>query len=118
MYNDIKHRCGFNINNKYNLILNSVQQIKIKICNNGDKFKLKMEQLYDFIHVLDLAQIHVLLLRNYINIKYLIVIQGFVREILNKFSYQRKKIKFIIGNKRLKILLYQANPIKLMKYIS
>ena len=126
---DIKYRCGFNINNKYNLILNlcaaCIKNKKFAI--NGDKFKTKDgTTIRDFIHVLDLAQIHVLLAKKLYKKKTFKIFncgygQGSsVREILNKFIFiKRKKIKFIIGNKRPKdIIISVANPIKLMKYIS
>ena len=60
---DKKLRCGFNVKNDYNLILNlcssSIKSRKFVI--NGNNYKTKDgTPVRDFIHVEDLAKIHLL----------------------------------------------------------
>ena len=87
---DKKLRCGFNVKNDYNLILNlctsSIKNRKFVI--NGNNYKTKDgTPIRDFIHVEDLAKIH-LLAANFIIkkkfLKFLIVDMGMVFQ-LKKF---------------------------------
>ena len=85
-----------------------------KFVINGDKFKTKDgTTIRDFIHVLDLAQIHVLLAKKLYKKKTFKIFncgygQGSsVREILNKFIFiKKKRLNLLLGIKGLKILLY------------
>ncbi len=122
-----KFRCGFNIKKGQNLILNlcaaSLQNKTFTI--NGDNYKTPDgTTIRDYIHVEDLAKIHLLtanlLLRSRIfkifNCGYG---HGFsVKQILNKFSsVSKKKMKFKIGKRRPKdIIISIANPKKLQEY--
>ena len=68
-----------------------------KFVINGDKFKTKDgTTIRDFIHVLDLAQIHVLLAKKLYKKTFKIFNCGYgqgssVREILNKFIFIKRK---------------------------
>ena len=107
---DYRLRCGFNIKKGYNLILNlctaGIKQKKFII--NGNDYDTKDgTPIRDYIHVEDLAQIH-LITANLILKKKLFKIyncgygNGFsVNEILKKFNrLLNKKINFKIGKRR------------------
>ena len=124
---DKKLRCGFNVKNDYNLILNlctsSIKNRKFVI--NGNNYKTKDgTPIRDFIHVEDLAKIH-LLAANFIIKKKIFKIfncgygYGFsVKEIFQKFnSITKNKISYKIGKRRKSdIVISISNPNKLIKY--
>ena len=124
---DKKLRCGFNVKNDYNLILNlctsSIKNRKFVI--NGNNYKTKDgTPIRDFIHVEDLAKIH-LLAANFIIKKKIFKIfncgygYGFsVKEIFQKFnSITKNKISYKIGKRRKSdIVISISNPDKLIKY--
>ena len=125
---DKKYRCGFSINNKSNLIVNLCSaSVKNKLfVVNGNNFNTKDgTTIRDYIHVVDLAEIHLLLAKKLLKKKIFRVLNcgygyGFsVKEILEKFQLiERKKIKVKIGKRRLNdIALSIADPVKLRKYI-
>ena len=125
---DKKYRCGFSINNKSNLIVNLCSaSVKNKLfVVNGNNFNTKDgTTIRDYIHVVDLAEIHLLLAKKLLKKKIFRVLNcgygyGFsVKEILKKFQLiERKKIKVKIGKRRLNdIALSIADPVKLRKYI-
>ena len=65
---DKKYRCGFSINNKSNLIVNLCSaSVKNKLfVVNGNNFNTKDgTTIRDYIHVVDLAEIHLLLAKNF-----------------------------------------------------
>ena len=123
---DKKMRCGFNINNDYNLILNlcSASLKKKNFIINGNNYKTNDgTTIRDYIHVEDLAEIH-LLTANLILKQQMIKIfncgygYGFsVKEILKKFnSIIKNKIKYKIGKRRASdIVISIANPKKLIR---
>ena len=125
---DKKLRCGFNIRKGYNLILNlCAASLKNKtFIINGDDYKTTDgTTIRDYIHVEDLAQIH-LLIANLILKKKMFKIfncgygYGFsVKEILQKFILVSKsKINFKIGKRRdSDIVISIANSQKLVKEI-
>lgn len=126
---DEKYRCGFSIRNKYNLILNlCAASVKNKtFVINGNNFDTKDgTTIRDYIHVVDLAQIHLLSAKKILKKKIFKIFncgygKGFsVKEILDKFKLiKRKEIKYKIGKKRPNdIIISIANPIKLMKYVA
>ncbi len=124
---DKKLRCGFNVKNDYNLILNlctsSIKNRKFVI--NGNNYKTKDgTPIRDYIHVEDLAKIH-LLAANFIIKKKIFKIfncgygYGFsVKEIFQKFnSITKNKISYKIGKRRKSdIVISISNPNKLIKY--
>ena len=124
---DKKLRCGFNVKNDYNLILNlctsSIKNRKFVI--NGNNYKTKDgTPIRDYIHVEDLAKIH-LLAANFIIKKKIFKIfncgygYGFsVKEIFQKFnSITKNKISYKIGKRRKSdIVISISNPDKLIKY--
>jgi len=94
---------------------------------NGNNFNTKDgTTVRDYIHVVDLAEIHLLSANRILKKKIFKVFncgygKGFsVKEIFNKFQLIKgKKIKHKIGKKRLNdIIVSIANPEKLMKYIT
>ncbi len=123
---DYRLRCGFNIKKGYNLILNlctaGIKQKKFII--NGNDYDTKDgTPIRDYIHVEDLAQIH-LITANLILKKKLFKIyncgygNGFsVNEILKKFNrLLNKKINFKIGKRRTSdIVISIANSDKLIR---
>ena len=125
---DKKLRCGFNIRKGYNLILNlCAASLKNKtFIINGDDYKTTDgTTIRDYIHVEDLAQIH-LLIANLILKKKMFKIfncgygYGFsVKEILQKFILiSKSKINFKIGKRRdSDIVISIANSQKLVKEI-
>ena len=124
---DQKLRCGFNVKKGYNLILNlcsaGVKNRKFTI--NGNNYKTKDgTPIRDYIHVEDLAKIH-LLTANLIQKKKMFKVfncgygHGFsVSQILRKFnSLLKNKINYKIGKRRRSdIVISIANPNKLIKY--
>lgn len=124
---DKKLRCGFNVNKGYNLILNlcAASFKKKKFTINGDNYKtLDGTTIRDYIHVEDLAKIH-LLTANLILKKKIFKIfncgygKGFsVKEILKKFaSISKSKIMYKVGKRRpADIVISIANPKKLIKF--
>ena len=124
---DQKLRCGFNVKKGYNLILNlcsaGVKNRKFTI--NGNNYKTKDgTPIRDYIHVEDLAKIH-LLTANLIQKKKMFKVfncgygYGFsVSQILRKFnSLLKNKINYKIGKRRRSdIVISIANPNKLIKY--
>ena len=124
---DKKLRCGFNVKNGYNLILNLCSSIikKKKFIINGNDYKTKDgTPIRDYIHVEDLAQIH-LLAANLIIKKRVFKIfncgygYGFsVKEIFQKFnSITKNKINYKVGKRRKSdIVISISNPNKLMRY--
>ncbi len=125
---DKKLRCGFNVNKGYNLILNLCSSCikRKKFIINGDDYRTKDgTPVRDYIHVEDLAQIH-LLAANLISKKKIFKIfncgygYGFsVKEILQKFNLiSKKKIRYKVGKRRdSDIVVSIANPNKLKKII-
>ena len=123
---DYRLRCGFNIKKGYNLILNlctaGIKQKKFII--NGNDYDTKDgTPIRDYIHVEDLAQIH-LITANLILKKKLFKIyncgygNGFsVNQILKKFNrLLNKKINFKIGKRRTSdIVISIANSDKLIR---
>ncbi len=123
---DYRLRCGFNTKKGYNLILNlctaGIKQKKFII--NGNDYDTKDgTPIRDYIHVEDLAQIH-LITANLILKKKLFKIyncgygNGFsVNEILKKFNrLLNKKINFKIGKRRTSdIVISIANSDKLIR---
>tara|TARA_B100001248_G_scaffold260762_1_gene249908 strand:- start:907 stop:1881 length:975 start_codon:yes stop_codon:yes gene_type:complete len=122
---DNKLRCGFNVEKGYNLILNlCAATLKKKLFTiNGGNYKTRDgTTIRDFIHVEDLAQIH-LLIANLILKKKIFKIfncgygHGFsVKEILEKFiSISKNEISYKIGKRRKSdIVVSVANPNKLI----
>jgi len=123
---DKKLRCGFNIKKGYNLILNlcaaSIKK-KMFIINGNDYNTRDGTTIRDYIHVEDLAKIHLLsaklvLKKNIFKIFNCGYGNGFsVMEILKKFnSLSPNKIKYRIGKRRKSdIIISIANPKKLTK---
>ena len=123
---DYRLRCGFNIKKGYNLILNfctAVINKKKFIINVNDYDTKDGTPIRDYIHVEDLAQIH-LITANLILKKKLFKIyncgygNGFsVNQILKKFNrLLNKKINFKIGKRRTSdIVISIANSDKLIR---
>ena len=124
---DKKLRCGFNVKNDYNLILNlctsSIKNKKFVI--NGNNYKTKDgTPIRDYIHVEDLAKIHLLAANLIIKKKIFKIFNcgygyGFsVKEIFQKFnSITKNKINYKIGKKRKSdIVISISNPNKLIQY--
>ena len=123
---DYKLRCGFDVKKGYNLILNlcaaGIRNKKFII--NGNNYKTKDgTPIRDYIHVEDLAKIH-LITANLIQKKKIFKIfncgygNGFsVNQILRKFNFLLKnKINYKIGKRRNSdIIISIANPNKLIK---
>ncbi len=124
---DTKLRCGFNVKKGYNLILNlCVANYKKKIFKiNGNNYKTKDgTTIRDYIHVQDLARIHLLAANQVLKKKIFKIFNcgygnGFsVMEILKKFnSISNRKIKFKIGKRRVSdIIISIADPRELVKF--
>ena len=124
---DKKLRSGFNVNKGYNLILNlcAASLKKKNFIINGDNYNTPDgTPIRDYIHVNDLAKIHLLSADLILKKKIFTVFNcgygnGFsVLKILKKFnSLSSKKIKFSVGKRRKSdIIISIANPKKLIKY--
>ena len=124
---DKKLRSGFNINKGYNLILNlcAASIKKKKFIINGDNYKTPDgTPIRDYIHVEDLAKIHLLCADLIFKKKIFATFNcgygnGFsVLEILKKFNLlSSNKIEHIVGKRRKSdIIISIANPNKLIKY--
>ncbi len=125
---DKKLRCGFNIKQGYNLILNlCISSIKKKIfIINGDNYKTKDgSTVRDYIHVEDLAEIHLLAANSIIKDRIFKIFNcgygyGFsVKEILKRFNLiSKNKIEYKIGKRRKSdIIISISNPNKLIKFL-
>ncbi len=123
---DKKLRCGFNVKKGYNLILNlcnAVFKKKIFIINGSDYNTKDGTTIRDYIHVEDLAKIHLLSANLILKKKMFKILNcgygyGFsVKEILKRFnSISKNKIKFKIGKRRKSdIVISISNPKKLIK---
>ena len=124
---DIKLRCGFNVKKGYNLILNlCTSTYKNKIFKvNGDNYNTPDgTPIRDYIHVQDLAHIH-LLAANLILKKKMFKIfncgygEGFsVMQIFKKFNLiSKKKIRYKVGKRRdSDIVISISNPQQLIKF--
>ena len=124
---DKKLRCGFNVKNGYNLILNlcSSSIKKKKFIINGNDYKTKDgTPIRDYIHVEDLAEIHLLAANLIIKKRVFKVFNcgygyGFsIKEIFQKFnSITKNKINYKVGKRRRSdIVISISNPNKLMRY--
>lgn len=123
---DKKLRCGFNVKKGYNLILNlcAASIKKKKFIVNGNDYKTPDgTTIRDYIHIEDLAQIHLLsadliLKKNIFTTFNCGYGNGFsVLQILKKFNFlSSNKIKFVVGKRRKSdIIVSIANPNKLIK---
>lgn len=125
---DLKLRCGFNVKKSHNLILNlcaaSIKKKKFVI--NGDNYNTKDgTTIRDYIHVQDLAHIHLLAANLILKKKVFKILncgygQGFsIKEILTTFnSILKKDIEYRVGKKRPRdIKISISNPNKLIKTI-
>ena len=124
---DIKLRSGFNVKKGYNLILNLCSSAyKNKIFKiNGNNYNTKDgTTIRDYIHVQDLAHIH-LLAANLILKKKMFKIfncgygEGFsVMQIFKKFNLiSKKKIRYKVGKRRESdIVISISNPEQLIKF--
>tara|TARA_X000000950_G_scaffold130820_1_gene163265 strand:- start:2901 stop:3881 length:981 start_codon:yes stop_codon:yes gene_type:complete len=126
---DKRLRCGFDVRNSYNLILNlCASSIKKKeFIINGNNYKTKDgTPIRDYIHVEDLAKIHLLAANLIVKKKIFKIFNcgygyGFsVKEILEKFNLiTKKRINFKIGKRRKSdIVISISNPNRLIKYIN
>ena len=125
---DKKLRSGFNIKKGKNLILNlcSASIKKNFFIVNGDNYKtIDGTTIRDFIHVEDLAKMHLLAANELLKKKMFKVFNcgygyGFsVKQILEKFnSISKNRINFKIGKRRPNdIIISISNPQKLFKFI-
>lgn len=125
---DEKLRCGFNVKKGYNLILNlCFATIKKKIFKiNGNDYRTKDgTPIRDYIHVQDLAEIHLLAAQKILKKKLFRVFNcgygyGYsVMEILEKFNfYSKSKIKYVVGKRRKSdIVISIADPKKIVQFI-
>lgn len=124
---DTKLRCGFNVEKGYNLILNlcsSAYKNKIFKVNGDDYNTADGTTIRDYIHVQDLAHIH-LLAANLILKKKIFKIfncgygEGFsVMQIFKKFNLiSKKKIRYKVGKRRdSDIVISISNPQQLIKF--
>ena len=123
---DKKMRCGFSVKNDYNLILNlcsSLNEKKTFIINGNDYNTIDGTPVRDYIHVIDLANIHFLVSKLVLKKKLLKIFNcgygyGYsVKQILDKFNtITNKKIKYKIGKRRSSdIVVSIANPNNLKK---
>tara|TARA_B100000575_G_scaffold54913_1_gene41214 strand:+ start:3015 stop:3980 length:966 start_codon:yes stop_codon:yes gene_type:complete len=124
---DKKYRSGFNVKKGYNLILNlCAASFKKKIFTiNGNDYNTKDgTTIRDYIHVEDLAHLHLLSANLLLKKKIFKIFncgygKGFsVRQILKKFNLLSKnKIRFKIGPRRTSdIVVSIANPKKIIKF--
>ena len=125
---DKKLRCGFNIRKGYNLILNlcaATLKNKTFVINGNDYKTPDGTTIRDYIHVEDLAQIHILIANLILKKKVFKIFNcgygnGFsVKEILQKFILiSKNKINFKIGERRNSdIVISIANSQKLVREI-
>ena len=125
---ETKFRCGFDIQKGQNLILNlCVASTKNKtFIINGNNYKTSDgTTIRDYIHVEDLAQIHLLIAKVlFKNRTFKILNCGYgygfsVKQILDQFSLvSKKKVKFKIGKRRPKdIIISIANNKRLTNFI-
>ena len=123
---DKKLRCGFNIKNDQNLILNlclSSLKKKIFIINDNNYNTKDGTPIRDYIHVEDLAQIHLLVANKVLKNKLFRILncgygKGFsVKEILKKFNLiSKNKIIYRVGHRRKNDIIKSiSNPNKLVK---
>ena len=124
---DKKLRCGFNVKKGYNLILNlCISSIKKKkFIINGNNYNTKDgTPIRDYIHIEDLAKIHLLAADLILKKKIFKIFNcgygyGFsVKEILQKFSLiSKNKINYEIGKRRKSdIEISISNPNKLIEF--
>ena len=124
---EAKFRCGFNIKKGQNLILNlcaASTKNKTFIINGNDYKTPDGTTIRDYIHVEDLAKIHLLTANLLLKKKIFRIFNcgygyGFsVKQILKKFSFvSKKKMKFKVGKRRPRdIITSIANPQKLIKF--
>ena len=122
-----KFRCGFNTKKGQNLILNLCEaSIKGRefVINGNDYKTVDGTTIRDYIHVEDLAEIHLLTAKLLLKNKIFKIFNcgyghGFsIKQILKRFSYiSKKKVKFKIGKRRPKdIIVSVANPKRLIKF--
>ena len=125
---DKKLRCGFNVKKGYNLILNlclAANKKKIFRINGNDYKTRDGTPIRDYIHVQDLAEIHLcaaqrILKKNYFRVFNCGYGHGYsVMEILQKFNfYSKSKIKYVVGKRRKSdIVVSIANPKKIIQFI-
>lgn len=123
---DKKLRCGFNINNDQNLILNlCLSSLKKKtFIINGSNYNTKDgTPIRDYIHVEDLAQIHLLVANKVLKNNLFRTLNcgygnGFsVIEILKKFNLiSKNKIIYKVGKRRKNDIVKSiSNPNKLVR---
>ena len=101
---DKKLRSGFNINKGYNLILNlCAASIKKKFIINGDNYKTPDgTPIRDYIHVEDLAKIHLLcadlILKKFLQLLIAVMVMAFLCWKFKKFNLlSSNKIEHIVG---------------------
>jgi len=125
---DKKLRCGFNVKKGYNLILNlclAANKKKIFRINGNDYKTRDGTPIRDYIHVQDLAEIHLcaaqkILKKNSFRVFNCGYGHGYsVMEILQKFNfYSKSKIKYVVGKRRKSdIVISIANPKKIIQFI-
>ena len=125
---DKKLRCGFNVKKGYNLILNlclAANKKKIFRINGNDYKTRDGTPIRDYIHVQDLAEIHLLVAQKILKKNFFRIFNcgyghGYsVMEILQKFNfYSKSKIKYVIGKRRKSdIVISIANPKKIIQFI-
>ena len=125
---DKKLRCGFNVKKGYNLILNlclAANKKKIFRINGNDYKTRDGTPIRDYIHVQDLAEIHLcaaqkILKKNSFRVFNCGYGHGYsVMEILQKFNfYSKSKIKYVVGKRRKSdIVVSIANPKKIIQFI-
>lgn len=125
---DKKLRCGFNVKKGYNLILNlcfAANKKKIFKINGNDYNTKDGTPIRDYIHVQDLAEIHLLAAQKILKKNSFRVFNcgygnGYsVMEILQKFNfYSKSKIKYVVGKRRKSdIVISIANPKKIIQFI-
>lgn len=123
-----KFRCGFNINKGSNLILNlcaASEKNKIFIINGNNYKTSDGTTVRDYIHVEDLAKIHLLTANLVLKKRIFKILNcgyglGFsVKQILKEFAvYSKKDLRFKVGKRRTKdIVVSIANPNKLKKLV-
>jgi len=125
---DKKLRCGFNVKKGYNLILNlclAANKKKIFRINGNDYKTRDGTPIRDYIHVQDLAEIHLcaaqkILKKNSFRVFNCGYGHGYsVMEILQKFNfYSKSKIKYVVGKRRKSdIVVSISNPKKIIQFI-
>ncbi len=125
---DKKLRCGFYTKKGSNLILNLCFALKKKniFTVNGNDYETRDgTPIRDYIHVQDLAEIHLLaakkiLKKNFFKIFNCGYGHGYsVMEILKKFNfYSNSKIRYVIGKRRKNdIVISIADPKKIIQFL-